>query len=248
MGDFPNSAYTLPKGRCYIELSPVTLATSDSQNPPSYTAPFLFRYGLTDDLEFRVFGNGLTSIGGSQPTTGFFPLAFDMKVHLWSDRKEWMIPAVSLEVYLQTIWGSPQFNGGWQPSINLNFDLPIMKKVNLEWTIGYTGVQDAVNVVTGERFIPRHHFLVPGVHRTNLNVNQLSFQWALEYDVTDKLQVFTHGFHNGAILFQTGAGEMVGGGAFYKLSPRWMVFGSLNTGLTKNLPSLAGQMGFLVAL
>jgi hypothetical protein len=248
MGDYPNSAYTLPKGRCYIEFSPVTLSNADHQSPASYTAPFLLRYGLTDDVEFRVFANGLTHDGGSSPTTGFSPLGLDMKVHLWEDRKEWLIPAVSLEAYIQTIWGSPQFNGGWQPSIALNFDLPITKKLNLEWTVGYAGVRDAVNIVTGERFIPRHSFLVPTVHRANLNINQPTVQWALEYEVNDRLEVFFHGFHNGAILFQQGAGEMVGVGLFWIITPHLMSFGSVNSGLTRNLPSLNGQIGFAVAL
>jgi hypothetical protein len=247
MGDYPNSAYTLPKGRTYIEFSPVTLSNADRENPASYNAPFLLRYGLTDDVEFRIFSNGVTHDGGKFSTTGFSPLGLDMKIHLWDDRREWLIPAVSFEGYLLTVWGSPQFNGGWQPSINLNFDLPLSKKLNLEWSVGYTGVRDAVNVVTGRRFVPRHHSLVPLIHRTNLNVNQPTVQWALEYELTERVELFFHGFHNGAILFQQGAGEMIGAGAFWVLTPGLMIFGSVNTGLTPNLPSINGQMGFVVA-
>jgi hypothetical protein len=171
-----------------------------------------------------------------------------MKIHLWNDRKEWLIPAASLEVYMQTVWGSSQFNSGWQPSINMNFDLPITKKLNFEWTLGYTGVRDAINIVTGERFIPRHGFLVPLLHRANLSTFQLAAQWAVEYDVNDQLQVFVHGFHNGAILFQQGAGEMVGAGLFWKFSPRLTAFGSLNAGLSPNLPPFAPQVGLALAL
>lgn len=248
MGDFPNSSFTLPKGRCYVEVAPLTLLNSDRNAPSAYYAPFLLRYGVTDDVEFRIFANGLVHAFGDQPTTGFSPLALDLKIHLWDDKQEWFLPASSLEVYLQTTWGSPQFNGGWQPSINMNFDLPLTEKTNLEWTVGYSGVQDAVNVVTGERFIPRFNLLVPTVQRANLNVNQFSIQWALEQDVTDRLQVFFHGFLNGAIQFQQGSGTMVGGGLFWKFSSRLIGFGSVNSGLTPTLPSVAVQLGFAYAL
>jgi hypothetical protein len=249
MGDFPNSAATLPKGRAYFEYAPVGLFNADRQNPQGYFSHFLVRYGVTDDVEFRVFSNGIVSLGGPQPTTGFGPLNLDMKVHLWNDRKEWLIPAASLEVFLLTTWGSKQFNGGWEPSINMNFDLPIAKKINLEWTFGYSGVQQAININTREVFIPRFNFVIPGIHRQfNLNFNQFSAQWAIEYEVNDQLEVFVHGFHNGAIFFNFGAGEMVGVGAFWKFSPRLKAFGSVNTGLTPTLPSIAAQLGLAVAL
>lgn len=249
MGDFPNSANTLPKGRAYLEFSPVTIFNSDRQNPAGYAAPYLLRYGLTDDVEFRVFGNGLTYVGNPSPTTGFSPLNLDLKVHLWDDRKEWLIPAVSLEGYVLTTWGSSQFNGGWQPSLNLNFDLPITSKLDLEWTLAYGGIQKAINTTTGEVFTPRYNFPVPGVHQSlDFTENEFSVQWAVEYELTETLEVFVHGFYNGAPQLSLGSGEMVGAGAFWKLSSRTKVFGSLNTGLTPNMPSIAGQLGVAIAL
>lgn len=249
MGDFPNSAFTLPKGRAYVEFSPVTMFTADRQNPQGYVAPYLLRYGVTDNLEFRIFGNGVTHIGGSVPTTGFSPLNLDLKVHLWNDRKEWLIPAVSLEVFLTTTWGSSAFSAGWEPALNLNFDLPITKKLNLEWTLGYKGVQEAININTKEVFVPRFNFLVPGIHRSfNRNFNQFAAQWAIEYEVNEQLKIFVHGFHNGAILLNLGAGEMIGVGAIWTFNSRWAMFGSVNTGLTPSLPAFAAQLGFALAL
>jgi hypothetical protein len=249
LGDFPNSSQTLPKGRAYVEFSPVTLFNGSRQSPPGYFTQYLLRYGLTDDVEFRVFGNGITSLGGPSPTTGFSPLNLDMKIHLWNDRKEWLIPAMSFEAYLQTTWGSSQFNSGYQPSIGLNFDLPVTKKINLEWTFSYHGVQQAININTGEIFIPGLNFLIPGIHRTfNLNFNQFASQFAIEYEVNDQLELFFHGFHNRAFLFSLGTGEMVGVGAFLKFNSSLKAFGSINTGLTPTLPSVAGQLGFAVAL
>ncbi|MGQ0634348.1 MAG: hypothetical protein ACT4QC_07050 [Planctomycetaceae bacterium] len=244
LGDFPNSAYTLPQGRCYLELAPLTLFGPDDQAPSSYTFPYLLRYGVTDDVEFRLFGSGLTQIFGDDPTTGFSPLNIDLKVHLWDDKREWLLPASSLEVYLQSTWGSSQFTTGWQPSLNMNFDLPLTDKTNLEWTVGYSGVQDAVNIVTGGRFVPRHGFLNPQIHRANENVYQLSVQWALEWEVNERLQLFHHGFYNGGILIQQGTGIVVGGGLFWKFSQSLLGFASLNAGLTPDLPPLLVQLGW----
>ena len=249
LGDFPNSSQTLPKGRSYIEFSPVTLFNASQHSPPGYFTQYLLRYGLTDDVEFRVFGNGITSLGGSSPTTGFSPFNLDMKIHFWNDRKECLIPAMSFEAYLQTTWGSSQFTSGYQPSIGLNFDLPVAKKVNLEWTLSYHGVQQAINIHTRELFFPGLNFLVPGIHRTfNPNFNQFAAQWAIEYEVNDQLELFVHGFHNRAFLFSLGSGDMVGVGAFWKFNSQFEAFGSINTGLTPTLPSVAGQVGFAVAL
>jgi hypothetical protein len=248
MGDYPNSAYTLPKGKAYIEFAPFTLAGPDAENPSSYTTPYLLRYGATDDVELRIFGSGFTKVYGSHPETGFSPVSLDTKIHMWDQNNEWFIPAVSLEAYLQTNWGTKAFDGGWQESISLNFDMLLTKKTNLEWTIGYSGVQDAVNVITGGRFIPRHGFTRPTVHRANLNIYQLSIQWALEHEVTDRLQVFTHGFYNGGLLIQQGAGIMAGVGAFWKFSPSLIGWGSCNAGLTDADPPVMGQVGFAIAL
>ncbi len=48
--NFPNGAYTLPKGRIYIETSPASFYGGSKVNPPQYNWEYLFRYGLTDNL------------------------------------------------------------------------------------------------------------------------------------------------------------------------------------------------------
>ncbi len=106
LGDFPNSAYTLPRGKVYIEFAPFTLAGPDAQNPSSYITPFLLRYGVTDDVEFRIFGSGYTHIFGSNDQDGFSPISLDTKIHLWDQNNDWLVPAVSFEAYLQTNWGT----------------------------------------------------------------------------------------------------------------------------------------------
>ena len=80
--NFPNGAYTLPKGRLYIENSPLGLygASRSGNQPGLYQWEYLIRYGLTDNLEFRVFSNGLSVQAGQADqsgVTGFQPLAFE---------------------------------------------------------------------------------------------------------------------------------------------------------------------------
>ena len=95
--NFPNGAYTLPKGRLYIENSPVGFyaGSRNGNQPPIYQWEYLLRYGLTDNLEFRLFSNGLTYQAGQgkQPAiTGYSPLAFDFKANFWEENTRYHIP------------------------------------------------------------------------------------------------------------------------------------------------------------
>lgn len=249
MGDYPNSAYTLPQGRIYVEFAPLTLQTADRFNSASYNFPFLLRYGITDDVELRLISSGLASVFDPGNTvSGFTPLIIDTKIHLWDDQIERFIPAASLEVYVQTTLGTPTFQGGVEPSINLNLDFPVTKKTNIEMTFGYTGVQDSLFVFSGERFISRFSHEIPIVHRANLNINQFSYQWAVERQMTDNLQVFLHGYFNGPVYLQSGPGKVIGAGWFYKASQRIMLFGSYNFGLDSSSPPFSTQLGMAFAL
>ena len=238
MGDYPNSAYTLPQGRIYVELAPLTLQTSNRHNPAAYSSPFLLRYGLTDDVELRLIGSGLTSVFISGNTrSGFAPLIIDTKIHTWDADMERLIPAASLEVYIQTNLASEAFRGGVQPSLNLNLDFPVSEKTNLEMTFGYSGVRDT-----------SISQLNPGVPAADVNVYQFSFQWAVEQQLTDKLQVFVHGYYNGTVFLQSGPGEVIGTGWFYQVSRRLKLFSSYDFGLNSSSPPFLTQLGMAFAL
>jgi hypothetical protein len=56
--NFPNGAYTVPKGRAYIENSPLGLYGPSVIGLPQYNWEYLFRYGMTDNLELRIFSRG----------------------------------------------------------------------------------------------------------------------------------------------------------------------------------------------
>lgn len=250
LGDFPNSAYTLPKGRAYIEFAPFNMIGVDESNAdPVYITPFLFRYGLTDDVEFRLLGNGFTAVlPTSSNPAGFSPLAFDLKTHLWDDNADWLIPACSLEVVLQTNWGASAFDAGIQPSYNLNFDLPLGDKLNLGSTVGYGGFIET-EPINGRRRQRRHHPNRPDrLPGRDVQVNQLSYQWAVERDVTKRLALFVNGYINGPGVKGFGDGVVVGGGAFWQQSKRVMWFGSYNGGVTSDAPRVVAQCGLAVAL
>ena len=83
--NFPNGAYTLAKGRMYIETSPVGFYGPSRNAAAQYSWNYLLRYGLTDNLEFRIFSNGLTATQGKHGTVGVSPLAFDFKVNFWEE-------------------------------------------------------------------------------------------------------------------------------------------------------------------
>lgn len=239
--NFPNGAYTLPKGRLYIENSPMGFYSGNRQkNQPSvYQWEFLLRYGLTDNLEFRVFSNGLTyqnALGKQRATTGFSPLAFDFKANFWEENTRYFIPAMGIEVYLQTTFGSPAFDAGTQPSMNLLFDQSLPFGVGFEYNVGISGVQNSAGALA----------------------YQFSYQWSFQRQVVKDFDVFFHGFYNEAALprvlqFQNSPTPSIptitvmGLGAIWTATDRLAIFGSYNFGVTRASPKTIALLGFAVA-
>ncbi len=237
LGDFPNSSYTIPAGTFQVEIAPLSILGEDRFDRPQYFTQFLLRYGVTDDVEFRVLGDGLTVLYTDPQVTGFSPISLDAKVHLWDAHRESLIPASSLEVVLTTNWGTSALSSGFQPSINLNFDLPVTDSLNLEWTVGYGEVVGTVLARS------RRGELV----QVEGNDNQALFQWAVEQNVTDRLQVFVTGQVVEPVTGVT-AGTSVAFGGSWAASDRLMYFALLGWGLTPNAPKIAAQAGLGIAL
>ncbi|QEH39162.1 hypothetical protein OJF2_77740 [Aquisphaera giovannonii] len=240
--NFPNSAYTIAKGRVYIENSPLGLyaASPNRLQARVYQWEYLLRYGLTDNLELRIFSNGLTYQArerGQAPIFGYSPLTFDFKANFWEENTRYHIPAMGLEVYLQTTLGSQSLAAGTQPSVNLLFDHSLPLGLDLEYNFGMTGVQNGQGQIT----------------------YQFSYQWSLQREVVKDFDVFFHGFYNAAALprllqFQGGPGlaipqvTVLGGGGLWTVNDRLAVFGSYNFGITDGAPRTIALMGFAVAL
>ena len=238
--NFPNGAYTLPKGRLYIENSPVGFYGPSKLSPAQYNWEYLLRYGLTDNLEFRIFSNGLTATRGKNAAVGMSPLAFDFKANFWEENTRYWLPAMGAEIYLQTTLGSPAFNSGTQPSIALLFDQTLPLGFNLEQNFGITGNRG----ILGE------------------NVYAFSYQWAVQHQIIKDFDMFWQGFYNAAALprlrnfakleppgenHQNPTAVVTGVGAIWTVNDRLAIFGSFNFGLTSFSPSTIALLGFAVA-
>ena len=238
--NFPNGAYTVPKGRMYIETSPVSFYGPSTISPPQYNWEYLLRYGLTDNLELRIFSNGLTATKGKGATTGVSPLAFDFKINFWEENTKYWIPAMGVEIYIQTNFGSPAFDSGTQPSTALLFDHTLPLGFSYEHNFGLTGNQ--------------------GPFR--LNIYQFSYQWSLQHQVVKDFDVFWHGFYNASALprlrrfdvlemiktqTRNPIAVVTGAGGIWTVNDRLAIYGSYNVGLTQFSPTTLAFLGFAVA-
>jgi Putative MetA-pathway of phenol degradation len=191
--NFPNSPLTLPKGRFYVEVSPVFLSGPSVGTAASYNAEFLLRYGLTDNVELRLFGNGPAAERGHLASNGFSPLAYDLKINFWEQKPDSIIPAVGLEAFILTPSGSKGLNQGIQPSINLLFDHRLPLDVVFEWNVGVVGD--------------------PSPNSKGSSALEPVVQWAFQRTLVKNFDVFFHGYFNGATLPRFGDGVVLGGGA-----------------------------------
>ncbi len=240
IANFPNSPFTLPQGRFYVELAPVSYAGPSRATPAQFSTQFLLRYGFTDDIELRLFGNGETwSGGGTSPSWNFSPLVFDTKIQLWTEQEAFFLPAAAFEGYIQTEWlGDSVTNNGTQPSLMLNFDQSLPFDIDFEYNLGAV--------------------------RTNYfgtNEWKFSFQWAFQRDLFNKnLAVFIHGYYNAASLPRVptqdlpasaqglyGASNItqnvVGAGLIWTLNTRVALFAQTSGGTNSYSPSIVSYAG-----
>ncbi|MDF9391174.1 MULTISPECIES: transporter [Methylococcus] len=237
LANFPNSAFTLPAGRAYVEFVPFTYYGTSQSSPAQYNTEFLLRYGLTDDIELRLFGNGVAWQGGSNAAWGFAPIAFDTKINVWLEKPEYFLPALGVEAYLQTQWlGSAPFDSGTQPSISFNFDQSLPFDIDLEYNLGVTRTQQT-----------------PGQ-----NEWEFVFQWALQRDLFDKdFAAFIHGYYNAMTLPRLPdvqapvaddlTQDAVGAGLIWTVNSRCAMWAQSAAGTTRNSPSLISSIGLALA-
>lgn len=230
--DFPNSPYTLPAGRFYIELQPLDWIGQTGNQTAAYTFQGLYRYGVTDYWEFRIFTNGLQYQlpGDNSPAyTGFNPLVFDMKIHLQEEIKEWFIPALGLEVFIQTDFGSPELSQGIQPGISLLAMHTFGEKWTLNWNAGLIGNSNSIGA----------------------NIYTTAYSMSLSRQITEKLDFFVQGYVNDGSLPRfvtplsggTPNAMVVGAGMTWAPFERVAFWGSANGGLNHNAPDTVFILG-----
>lgn len=222
--NFPNSSYTLPKGMAYFETTP-SVAGKGSSNPRTYSTPTLIRYGLTDDVELRLFTNSLT-VESSPNRAGFSPVVFDMKVHFWDENKDLFLPAVGMEILLQSTFGSSFLNTGVQPSLNLLFSKDLIWDTVLEANVGLQSGD--IGFTSGDGF-------------------EMTVEGALTTKVTERISLFVQTAYNGSVDPRFANNILVGGGGLLNLTETITIYGSYNASVVKNLPPYFTQMGIAFA-
>lgn len=240
LANFPNSAFTLPQGRVYVEFQPFSYTGSFKNQPGQFNTDFLIRYGATDDIELRLFGNGMTFTGGQYNTWNFSPLAFDIKIQGWLENEEYYLPAMGFEAYLQTEWlGNSVTNNGTQPGFSFNFDQSLPWDIDLEYNFG------VVRTLSSER----------------QNIWEFAFQWALQRDFfSDDLALFIHGYFNAANLPRlsnishatlNGVSAMedcaVGAGFLWTVNDRVALWAQTSGGLNSYTAPIISYAGLAVA-
>lgn len=236
--NYPNSPNTLPAGRSYVEFLPAVFAGQTGGAPAIYSAQTLLRHGITDWLEFRLYFPGMPQVqfaSERQPqVTGFAPLTFDAKIHLFEEKKELFLPAMGLELALETNWATPRFRNGVQPSINLLFEHSLPWDTSFEWNVGMVGAVDTVGV----------------------NYFQAAWQFALQRDIVPGFAVFAQAFINDASLTRFGPGirtgesnntTVVGAGFMWTVTDLSAIYASGGAGVTRDAPESVVQIGMAFA-
>ena len=257
LANFPNSAFTLPRGGFYLETTPVSYASASSTLASQYNWEYLLRYGLVDWLELRLYSQGFSVQGSPNSAVGFSPLTFDTKIHFWDEWEDYHLPAAGLEVMVQTqLLGSSAFNAGTEPSFSLNFDQELPWDLQVEYNLGAARFEDPNDI--------------------SQSVWDVTFAWAIQKDIIKDVAVFVNGYYNAANLPRIGrlsdgwvtscptprrcrSEEMiqqttplggndrqnaVGMGAIWTLNDKISVFTNLAAGTTAPTPSFTGFLGF----
>jgi len=68
--------------------------------------------------------------------------------NFWEETIQYHIPAMGIEVYLRMTFGSPEFDGGTQPSMNLLFEQSLPLRIGYEYNFGIAGIQNRLGQTT----------------------------------------------------------------------------------------------------
>ncbi len=242
LANWPNSAFTLPQGRSYLEVAPFGYYSSSRGRPQQFDMEYLIRYGATDDVELRVFGNGSTFTGGQVNHWNYAPMGFDTKFQIMTEHPDSILPAMGFEAYILTQWlGSSITNGGTQPGFSFNFDQSLPFEIDFEYNIGAYRSQN----------------------QFGKNEWDYNFQWALQKSFfIPSFSLFIHGYINGATIPRSPVSQskivttngvtsvndnIVGGGFIWSLTKRLSVWGQASTGTSSGSASLLTYSGFAIA-
>lgn len=222
LANFPNSAFTLPHGRAYVELSPVNLNTPNTGSSGSYSAGYLLRYGVIDNLELRLFSSGYTDVRGDEGTQGLSPQVLDLKWHVLDEDGRRHLPAVGVEFALETEWASPALRQGWNPSLSFNFDQELPLGIAFEYNVGFLRQ-------LGENGSAQFPAMLA---------------WAFQRELFGPIDIFVNGY---SYLGDGPPSCAVGGGFVWVPWDRLAIFTNTAAGLTAVTPAAYILVGLAVA-
>lgn len=232
---FPTSPFTLPKGRGYFENFPfyidVLSYTCHNNNiEHTYTWPFLLRIAVTDFLEFRITGQGLThnyADNCQKSLTGFSPLSFGIKTHLWGDQDDWRwAPSAGIEVYIVTPIASKNLKASTQFIINALFDHRLTDSLVLEWNLGLYS---------------------RGMKPFKKRGSYLLINGSIQQEITKHIGLFVEGLYSTANYPLYPANLILGFGFLSTLTKRICIYGSYNWAVHPNRNPDLANFGFAVA-
>ena len=258
LANFPNSAFTLPQGGFYLETAPASYTGSSSTLSAQYNWEYLLRYGLTDQIEARLYTQGFTVQESPNAAVGFTPLTFDTKIHLWDTMEDYYFPAAGLEIMLQTnLLGSPAFNAGLEPSFSFNFDQDLPYGIQVEYNLGAARFENPEDI--------------------SKSVWDFTFSWAFQKEIVEDISLFLNGYTNAANLPRIGrlsdksistcpivsrvcradeiikktsalggndSQHMIGVGGLWTLDDHMTLFTNLAGGITQKTPDFMVYTGF----
>jgi hypothetical protein len=210
--DFPNSAEVVPVGEFYMSMGWNYVASRAPQVTDNFV-PFAFRFGIVEDVELRITGDGVTQEDGPDYNqTGFSPLSLGFKWHLLDQQEERYLPALGLEVDVDTRLASAFFDPGHAvPVISFNFDQPLPGNWSLGWNTGVTWQVDD----DGDQFA------------------QWNLPWSVVYSFNDDFELYWQGLLNLPASSAVQQELLTGIGFNAYLSDQWEFWGNYNWGLTQ---------------
>ena len=237
LATFPENVDTLPSGNAYVEVSAFGYVGGDALESGQFNTPFLLEYGLTDDIELRLYDNGFSWQEGSGHYRGFEPPTFGALIHLLDEDPDHYLPAMAFEPLITTdLLGNDNTRGGIQPVFQFTFVNTLPLDIEFNYTLG----------VLRSRNIQ------------NQNNWEFQFEWAFQRSFfSEDLDLFVHGTYNTADITLPnspspssiyGTSESVmGGGFIWTALPRLSLYGQISGGLNQYSPSVLSWAGFAVA-
>jgi hypothetical protein len=149
-----------------------------------------------------------------------------MKIHFWDENKDLFLPAVGMEILLQSTFGSSFLNTGVQPSMNLLFSKDLVWDTVLEASVGLQSGD--IGFSSGDSY-------------------EMTVQGDLTTKVTERISLFVQTAYNGSVDPRFANNILVGGGGLLNLTETITIYGSYNASVVKDLPPYFTNLGIAFA-